>query len=202
MSEGSRDEFYRRVDAGERPYSRQLARELKLRPGQPYRWLKSRPVPTRVAVTVTPPRPSAAQPVSEQITEKEQPTIPALTEDECVDLYKFIWGREGLIADGILDLPQAGRPDERCRAQGQRLYAIAVKYGWDREQILSFIGIAMFVAGMGQDSWIMYRAWNEREKEKKPEKKPSPLTAPEISLPREQEQLIEKRMGAAGPPKI
>lgn len=204
--EPDKNEFYRRVDAGERPYSKQMAREMGLRPGQAYRYMKSRPVPTKVQVTVTPPRPSAAQPVSEQIEQRdrEQPMMPALTEDECIDLYKFVWGREGLIADGLLDMPQAGRSDERCKAQGQRLYAIAVKYGWDREQLLGFIGIAVFIVGVGQDSWIMYRAWNEQQKEKKKIEQPKkqPLAAPEAYLAKEQEQLIEKRMGISGPAKI
>ncbi len=196
-----REEFYRRIEEpGVRPYS--VGRQMGAKASTVSGWMKRRPVPTKVQVTVTPPRPTAAQPAAEQIEPRAQPVVPALTEDECVDLYKFIWGREGLIADGLLDIPEAGRNDARCEAQGKRLFAIAVKYGWDREQLLGFIGIAVFTVGVGQDSWMMYRAWNQREKEKKKTEKPkpSPLAAPEISIPKETEALIEKRMGA--PPKV
>src|SRR5712664_3038222 len=58
----SQDEFYRRVDAGEQPYGRGMG----LKQGQAYRWLKKRPQPTKVQVTVTPPRPGASEPMTSQ----------------------------------------------------------------------------------------------------------------------------------------
>lgn len=172
----SQDEFYRRVDAGEAPYGRNMG----LKQGQAYRWLKKRPQPTKVNVTVTPPRPSASEPMTSQtqaVGGELPPGTPVtyLTEEECIDLYKFIYGREGLICDGLLSMPEAGRSDERCKVQGERLYAIAVKYGWDREQVLGFLGIAMFAAGTVQDSWTIYKAWDKKQdaKKEKKEQKPS-----------------------------
>src|SRR6267143_174679 len=171
----SQDEFYRRVDAGEPPYGRSMG----LKQGQAYRWLKKRPQPTKVNVTVTPPRPSAAEPMTSQTQEvagQLPPGTPVvyLTEEECIDLYEFIYGREGLICDGLLDLPEAGRSKERCKVQGSRLYAIAVKYGWDREQVLGFLGIAMFAASTVQDSWTIYKAWDKKQEAKKPKKEQKP----------------------------
>jgi len=173
----SEDEFYRRVDAGERPYT--VGREMGVKSHVFRKWMQRRPSPTKVQVTVTPPRPSAAEPMTSQtqgIGGELPPGTPVtyLTEDECIDLYKFIYGREGLICDGLLSMPEAGRSDERCKVQGERLYAIAVKYGWDREQVLGFLGIAMFAAGTAQDSWIIYKAWSKKQDEKKPKKEQKP----------------------------
>jgi hypothetical protein len=194
----SKEEFYRRVDAGDKPYSKKMG----LKPGQAYSWLKSRPTPTKVAVTVTPPRPTAEEPKAPLTTGEPLTPVVYLTEEECIDLYVFVWGREGLIADGLLGVPEAGRSNERCKTQGSRLYQIAVKYGWDREQVLGFLGIALFGVGCAQDSWTIYKAWSAKQDEKKSkEKKPEPFApVAEVQVDKSTARLIESRLG--GPPKL
>jgi hypothetical protein len=182
----NQEQFYQRVDAGEPPYGKGMG----LKQGQAYRWMKNRPIPTKVQVTVTPPRPTAAQPTAEQISkEPGAAQIQSyLTKEECVDLYSFVWGQEGLIADGILEVPEAGRSRQRCEAQGERLYNMAVRHGWDREDLMKFMGDIIFGVGVMQDSWFIYKAWNEKEKIKKP-KKPT----------EQQPSVVQGAPGAAAP---